>query len=364
MPHGGEGVPKPSSPLPAPAVFAASRGDLGSISSTKKIDFVGTMAPTHSYNLPKSNEEVPMEYDRLNASVAAFEKGYAAENELFGKSKKHFPSKAQCIGLLDDLRSLMFPGYFDDDSAAGESSDLLLGERLLHIERVLRDQVHAALLFADDDLDPEQATERATELADAFVDRLPHVQALLLTDIQALFEGDPAAQSYEEVLISYPGLYAIFVYRLAHVLYDLRVPLIPRILSEHAHSRTGIDINPGAQIGEYFFIDHGTGVVVGETCVIGDHVKLYQGVTLGALSLRKGQKLRGVRRHPTLGDYVTVYSNASILGGETVIGSGAVVSGSAFVCESVPANARVKLKDQEVIIHRPDEPEPAGFYVI
>ena len=163
--------------------------------------------------------------------------------------------------------------------------------------------------------------------------------------------------------MAYPGLYAIFVYRIAHVLYGLEVPLIPRLMSEHAHSKTGIDINPGANIGKYFFIDHGTGVVIGETTDIGDHVKIYQGVTLGALSTRKGQLLSGKKRHPTLGDYVTVYSNASILGGETVIGSGAVISGSAFVCAAVPQNARVSL-NQETNVHKPDDAEPAWCYVI
>ena len=157
--------------------------------------------------------------------------------------------------------------------------------------------------------------------------------------------------------MAYPGLYAIFVYRIAHVLYGLDVPLIPRLMSEHAHSKTGIDINPGANIGKYFFIDHGTGIVIGETTVIGDHVKIYQGVTLGGTGKHTG------KRHPTLGDYVTVYSNASILGGETVIGSGAVISGSAFVCESVPQNARVIL-NQETIVHKPDDAEPAWCYVI
>lgn len=305
-----------------------------------------------------------MQEDALNRRIAAFGRGYEAEAALFGEPKKRFPSRSACISLLGDIRSLMFPGYFDNDSAAGTSSELLIGERLLHIERVLRCQIRDALIFGDGSLAPELACERATSLASTFMDELATVQALLLTDIQALFDGDPAARSYEEVLVSYPGLYAIFVYRLAHVLYGLDVPLIPRLMTEHAHSKTGIDINPGAQIGEYFFIDHGTGVVIGETTVIGNHVKIYQGVTLGALSTQKGQGLSGVRRHPTLGDYVTVYSNASILGGETHIGAGSVVSGSAFVCESVPEHARVKLKDQEIIVHHPGEPEPAWNYVI
>lgn len=305
-----------------------------------------------------------MNEERLAARVAAIKQGYAAEAEFFVDSRKHFPSRSACIALLSDIRCLLFPGYFDNESAVGASSDYLVSERLLHVNRVLQTQVCKALLFDDATLERSVADMRAAQLADAFLDRLPGVQCMLLKDVQAIFDGDPAAGSYEEVLVAYPGFYAIYVYRLAHELYQMRVPLIPRLMSEHAHSETGIDINPGAKIGEYFFIDHGTGVVIGETTVIGDHVKIYQGVTLGALSTRGGQRLSGVKRHPTLGDNVTVYSNASILGGETVIGSGSVISGSAFVTESVPENARVRLKDQEIIIHRPDEPEPVWFYVI
>lgn len=301
--------------------------------------------------------------NQLAARVAAINKVYEDEKNFFGVTRRHFPSRSACIGLVQDIRKLLFPGYFDNESAAGESTDYLTSERILHIERVLQEQVKNALIFGDGTLDPEVADQKAAGIAGQFLDQLPDVLELLLTDIQALYDGDPAAGSLEEVLVSYPGMYAIFVYRIAHVLYQLNVPLIPRLMSEHAHSKTGIDINPGANIGRYFFIDHGTGVVIGETTDIGDHVKLYQGVTLGALSTRKGQALSGVKRHPTLGNYVTVYSNASILGGETVIGDGAVISGSAFVCESVPKNARVKL-NQETVIHRPDEPEPKWFYVI
>lgn len=301
--------------------------------------------------------------NQLAARVAAINKVYEDEKNFFGVTRRHFPSRSACIGLVQDIRKLLFPGYFDNESAAGESTDYLTSERILHIERVLQEQVKNALIFGDGTLDPEVADRKAAGIAGQFLDQLPDVLELLLTDIQALYDGDPAAGSLEEVLVSYPGMYAIFVYRIAHVLYQLNVPLIPRLMSEHAHSKTGIDINPGANIGRYFFIDHGTGVVIGETTDIGDHVKLYQGVTLGALSTRKGQALSGVKRHPTLGNYVTVYSNASILGGETVIGDGAVISGSAFVCESAPKNARVKL-NQETVIHRPDEPEPKWFYVI
>ncbi len=288
---------------------------------------------------------------------------YAAEKDFFGGTRRHFPSRSACVELINDVRQLLFPGYFDNESAAGESNDYLTRERLLHVERVLQGQVLEALLFDDGDLSRDEAGKRAANVAETFLDSLPHVLELLMTDIQALYDGDPAAGSLEEVLVAYPGFFAIYVYRIAHVLYGLKVPLIPRLMTEHAHSKTGIDINPGAHIGKYFFIDHGTGVVIGETTEIGDHVKIYQGVTLGALSTRKGQLLSGKKRHPTLGDYVTVYSNASILGGETVIGNGAVISGSAFVCESVPEDARVRL-NQETIVRRPGEPEPVWCYVI
>ena len=176
------------------------------------------------------------------------------------------------------------------------------------------------------------------------------MHALLLKDVEATFEGDPAAESKEAIIFSYPGLYAIFVYRVANLLYKSGVPFVPRIMTEHAHSMTGIDINPGATIGEYFFIDHGTGIVIGETTVIGNHVKIYQGVTLGALSPRKGQSLAGVKRHPTVCDNVTIYSGASILGGETIIGEGAVIGGNSFITEPIKGGVKVSVKKPEHII--------------
>ena len=171
---------------------------------------------------------------------------------------------------------------------------------------------------------------------------------MLLKDIQAGFDGDPAAKSKEEIIFSYPGLFAIYVYRVAHELYKMDVPFVPRIMTEYAHGKTGIDINAGAQIGEYFFIDHGTGIVIGETTNIGNNVKLYQGVTLGALSTRSGQLLANVKRHPTIEDNVTIYSGATILGGKTVIGADSVIGGNVFITESVPAGAKVTLKNPEL----------------
>ena len=291
-----------------------------------------------------------MDSSNLTKRVEAIKDGYRSEATFFTEYKKHFPSMSVCVQLIDDIRTLLFPGYFDKESPAGMSSDTLVAQRLLHIEHVLSRQVFKALLFQDAEQCPPVVQAKAEEITAAFLDELPKVQSLLLKDIHAAFDGDPAARSLEEILVCYPGFFAIFTHRVAHELFLLDVPLIPRLMSEHTHSKTGIDIGPGAQIGEYFFIDHGTGVVIGETTVIGSHAKIYQGVTLGATSTRKGQLLSGVKSHPTLGDYVTVYSNASILGGDTFIGDGAVIGGSVFVCESVPANARVGMKEQELNI--------------
>ena len=240
---------------------------------------------------------------------------------------------------------------------------------LIEIESVLREQLILALTYTSDDRDElagsgnhlcggctsDSICEQTDEICAKFFEELPGIQRVLLTDVQALYDGDPAAGSKEEVIFTYPGLYAIYVYRIAHVLYEMGVPIIPRVMTEIAHSSTGIDIGAGAHIGEYFFIDHGTGVVIGETTTIGDHVKLYQGVTLGALSTRGGQRLAGVKRHPTIEDDVTIYSNASVLGGETVIGKGSVIAGSTFVTFSVPPNSRVAGKAQEITVRQPGE---------
>lgn len=174
-----------------------------------------------------------------------------------------------------------------------------------------------------------------------FIHKIPDIQQLIFKDVEAELEGDPAANSMEEIIFSYPGVYAIYVYRIAHILYEENVPFIPRIMTEYAHSKTGIDINPGAKIGEYFFIDHGTGIVIGETTIIGNHVKIYQGVTLGALSTRKGQELSGVKRHPTIEDNVVIYANTTVLGGETIIGKNSIIAGNTFITASVPEDTRV-----------------------
>ena len=190
--------------------------------------------------------------------------------------------------------------------------------------------------------------QQAQEICLAFFSRIPQIRALVQTDLQAAYDGDPAATDMAEIIFSYPGIFAITVYRLAHELHLLNVPMLPRIMTEYAHNLTGIDIHPGASIGKYFFIDHGTGIVIGETTVIGENVKIYQGVTLGALSTRGGQSLRGKRRHPTIEDDVTIYAGASILGGDTVIGKGAVIGSNVFITESVAPATSVINKKQEL----------------
>lgn len=250
--------------------------------------------------------------------------------------KTHLPDRQVIYSIIDDLHKLSFPGYSGTEK-------FLSGEAYAEgILISLYDKLSLQLKQVYSGTDSEEiAKEKAEKVTADFLEQIPKVQELLMKDVEAQYAGDPAANSHEEVILAYPGLYTIFVYRYAHVLYQLEVPLLPRMMTEYAHGKTGIDINPGATIGEYFFIDHGTGIVIGETAVIGNGVKIYQGVTIGALSTRKGQALSGVKRHPTIEDNVVIYANTTILGGETVIGRNAVVAGNTFVTESIPADAKV-----------------------
>ncbi len=259
---------------------------------------------------------------------------------MYGK-KLRLPDRSAIIALIKELRRLFFPAYFGDPQLMALPPENYAALLLERIETALTAQIALAL--------PEEETERASQIARAIVAELPRIQQVLLTDIEATFDGDPAAANKEEIIFAYPGLFAIFVYRIAHELYLRQVPMIPRMMTEYAHSRTGIDIHPGAQIGPWFFIDHGTGIVIGETTVIGSHVKLYQGVTLGALSPRAGHASLPGKRHPTVCDYVTIYSGASILGGKTVIGEHSVVGGNAFLTGSVADNTRVVITAPETV---------------
>lgn len=259
-------------------------------------------------------------------------------------------NKEIIIEILEEIRSVIFPGFFEGKHLNGRSIEYHLGELLEDIHYRLKKQVMKALQHTEDQrtIEQEVLDAQAEQIVSAFLSRIPKLREVLATDVQAAYDGDPAAYNTDEVIFSYPGVFAITVNRIAHELFLLGVPLIPRIMTEYAHSLTGIDIHPGATIGSYFFIDHGTGVVVGETTEIGKRVKIYQGVTLGALSTRGGQSLRHTKRHPTLEDDVTVYSGASILGGATVIGQGAIIGSNAFITSSVPSRTRVSIKNPEL----------------
>ena len=283
------------------------------------------------------------------------------------------PDRFVIIKIIDNLMKIMYPGYFRDTShkiyIMENSTRVLIEDTLFRLNK----QIELALKYSPDyeNADDCELHVEAQRLTVAFFHTLPKIRALLETDLQAAFDGDPAAYSKEEVILSYPGLQAITINRLAHELFQLKVPLIPRIMTEYAHSTTGIDIHPGATIGEYFFIDHGTGIVIGETTTIGKNVKIYQGVTLGALSTRGGQKLQGKKRHPTIGDNVTIYAGASILGGDSIIGENCVIGSNVFITTSIPAGTKVNIKNQELKYHQghktvnePVDPEETWFYII
>ena len=252
------------------------------------------------------------------------------EMDNIGKYNFKVPDIREVRSIVIDILALMFPGFF----RGGEQQDLeILAKRLSR-------QIKMACIFSyngEKCLTPEKA-------ADQFIYKLPEVKRVLLTDLEALYEGDPAAKNREEIILCYPGFRAIAVYRLAHVLYNLNIPIIPRMMTEYAHEKTGVDIHPGAQIGESFFIDHATGIVIGETTVIGSHVKLYQGVTLGAKSFEidaDGNPVKNIKRHPNIGNHVVIYANATILGGNTYIGDNSIIGASTWIVESVPKGSRV-----------------------
>lgn len=259
-------------------------------------------------------------------------------------------NKEILIDVIEEIRKILFPGFFDTNRVRSEYIKYLVGERIEFVQYHLRKQVARVLGNAEtcDACPKSKITSEAEVIVQDFLGRIPKIREYLYTDVQAAYDGDPAAYSTDEVIFSYPGIFAITVYRIAHELVLLGVPLIPRIMTEYAHSLTGIDINPGATIGNYFCIDHGTGIVIGETTTIGDHVKIYQGVTLGALSTKRGQLLKGEKRHPTIGNNVTIYSGTSVLGGDTVIGDGVTIGGNAFIVNSISAGMKVNVKNPEL----------------
>ena len=292
-------------------------------------------------------------YDKIPAVVKKLMKLLDKKSSFSHVEPIPIPSNESVVKLIHQARSILFPGYFTQTTLAQGNLEYYLGQETTNfLENLSRQTISA---FQHDcfrlDLPCTKCPEQGHEIALKIVQELPTLKKLLDTDIRAAYEGDPAAKGHDEIIFSYPGLLAISIYRLANLLHKHKVPVIPRIMTEHAHSLSGIDIHPGATIGEHFFIDHGTGVVIGETTEIGKHVRLYQGVTLGALSLPRdaGDQFRHKKRHPTIEDDVIIYANTTILGGETVIGARSVIGGNIWITESVPPDTKVLLKRPELI---------------
>ncbi len=254
--------------------------------------------------------------------------------------------------IISGLMKIIYPGFYREKTYKYYNQSSRITVLIEDVSYKLNKQIILALRQLPEHADTgfEEISETAAGIVTDFLQKIPRVREYLATDVDAFFDGDPAAFNHNEVILSYPGLYAVTVARLAHELFLLNVPLIPRIMTEYAHSKTGIDIHPGATIGKYFFIDHGTGIVIGETTIIGDHVKIYQGVTLGGLSTKGGQALKNKRRHPTIEDNVTIYAGASILGGDTVIGEGCTVGSNAFITSSLAPGTKVSIKNLEMNI--------------
>ncbi|MCC6239470.1 MAG: serine acetyltransferase [Phycisphaerales bacterium] len=271
-----------------------------------------------------------------------------SDERLRHLNQVNLPDRERIIQAIGLLRQLLFPGYFGQPGLTSDNLHQRLSQLVQSVAEVLYEQVSCCLRYrkniaadSTQTANGDDCNDQACQIVVQFLDRLPAVRQLLALDVRAAFDGDPAAHNVDETIYCYPGLFTISVQRLAHELFKLDVPLLPRIITEYAHSLTGIDIHPGAQLGERLFIDHGTGVVIGETTRIGMNVKIYQGVTLGALAPAYGQMLRGTKRHPTIEDDVTIYAGATILGGDTVIGKGCVIGGNVFITASVPPHTQV-----------------------
>ncbi len=266
------------------------------------------------------------------------------------------PSRENIVRIIEIFQEIIFPGYFGKKGMDKSSIQYHIGDCLETIYELLFQEIyrsirHGCKISEDLCIHCEEASENNVL---SFLEKIPEIREILATDIQAAYDGDPAAQSHDEIIFSYPIIYTIMIYRLAHELHKQGIPLLPRIMTELAHSKTGIDIHPGAVIGRYFFVDHGTGVVIGETSMIGQNVKLYQGVTLGALSFPKdgnGNLIRGKKRHPTIEDNVVIYAGATVLGGETIIGKGSVIGGNVWLTHSVPPGTKVLIAEPQLTIN-------------
>ena len=277
---------------------------------------------------------------------------YKADPKTQRVGEMDLPSRTEIVRIIDEVRQLLFPGYIGHQQLSWQNVKFHVGDLLTRLAEDLGNQIRQCMCMTGecgvdhkiDCLEIQHCRENAAQITCDFIERIPHLRSILSLDAQSAYDGDPAAKHIDEIVYCYPGFYAVTVYRIAHELVTLGVPLMPRIMTEHAHTGTGADIHPGAEIGKSFFVDHATGVVIGETANIGDNVKIYQGVTLGALSFPKderGRAIKGLKRHPTIQDDVTIYANATILGGDTVIGQGVIVGGNTFVTHSITAASTV-----------------------
>jgi serine O-acetyltransferase len=288
--------------------------------------------------------------DKIKERLLDSYRSHGGINHLDGPN---LPSRETVDSLASDVMHLLFPGYFEKRTLTRQEFEDALDERIRHFHRNLTAEIHKCLQFCD-----QTPARNAEAEASHLLAALPAIRGLLRTDVEAAYVGDPAARNYEEIILAYPFVLAIALHRVAHVLYEKGIPLLPRMLTENAHRRTGIDIHPGAQIGSHFFIDHGTGVVVGETTTIGSHVKIYQGVTLGAKSFKvdeSGTVVKGIKRHPDIEDNVTIYSGATILGGDTRIGANSVVGANVWLMQSIPPNSIAYYKGDNLIVRSRDK---------
>ena len=308
--------------------------------------------------------------DPLDSLSQALLQSYLGDPRAQRIAHRYLPSREAIVEILESVLDLMYPGYFGRQDLNRDNLSAHVANSVAALAPKIEHEIEHCLCYGQERDSARDGVgncaPRARELTQVFLRRLPEIRGLLVRDVQAAFDGDPAAGDLDEIILAYPGLLAVSVYRIAHALYDLGVPMMARIMTEWAHSKTGCDIHPGAKIGAAFFIDHATGVVIGETTEIGEGVKLYQGVTLGALSFPRdasGAIIRGKKRHPTVENGATLYANATVLGGQTVVGEDSVIGGSVFLTRSVPARSRVSLKEPELrVATRDGAAEPDAIY--
>jgi len=304
--------------------------------------------------------------DKLPQLVDHIVQSYNSDHRIRHIDRAFMPSRAIIVEIIDLLLELAYPGFYGRQNLNQHNIKFHMGELLPEVGEKLFEQIYQELNYRKENgnisnEDDTPIDEKASHITLEFLDRIPAIRELLATDVQAAYDGDPAAVNTDEVILAYPGVLAVTVYRFAHELHLMGVVLIPRIMTEWAHTMTGVDIHPAAKIGSHFFIDHATGVVIGETTEIGDYVKLYQGVTLGAMSFPKderGRLIRGHKRHPTVENNVTIYANATVLGGETRLGEGTVVNGSVFITSAVPTYTIVSMKPPELKVRQQHNQQP------